>query len=310
MPKQRLEPFFLMRITWWSTLFAGAFLGIASQRIPEIKAIAEPYVDSIEKHPIVKEFKTKAQSLFPQLEVASGPIEYSHYSEGQPLLGQPISSFIIHRPGYSAGYDGRTRNPIWVYEHLTADNLKGNTDRSQLVFHEDETIPKHLRAVPEDYKGHGLDHGHMAPAADHATNLQTMNDTFYLTNICPQCPQLNRDYWAKLEKQARDFTREYPHVYVITGPLYLPYQEGKRRFVKYQVIGTNEVAVPSHFFKVIATEDDQGKRKVQAYILPNTVIPTHTPLETFKTTTQKVEKAAGILLFNQNSNATEKNNPY
>ena len=139
----------------------------------------------------------------------------------------------------------------------------------------------------------------MAPAADHRSSPEAMNDTFYLTNMCPQCPQFNREYWSKLERHVRDLTKEYLNIYVVTGPLYLPYSEGKRRFIKYQVIGSNDVAVPSHFFKVIALENGQGKKEIRAYVMPNTFIPSNTPLENFRTTAEKVEKAAGLILFNQ-----------
>ncbi len=57
-------------------------------------------------------------------------IDNSFFSQEIPLPGQPISSFIIHRPGYSFGYDARNRNPSWVYEHLTAESIKGETKRS------------------------------------------------------------------------------------------------------------------------------------------------------------------------------------
>jgi endonuclease G, mitochondrial len=53
----------------------------------------------------------------------------------------------------------------------------------------------------------------MAPAADHRANTESMADTFYLTNMCPQCPQFNRGYWKKLEKYVRDLTKSYTHVH-------------------------------------------------------------------------------------------------
>lgn len=301
MAKQKKSHFILMRASWWSTFLAGAVIGITSQRIPEFKSYTDDFIHPIETNEVFQELKNKLGNYTHQFEVADHDFDYSHYKKEEPLPNHPVSSFIVHRSGYSAGYDARTRNPEWVYQHLTADNLKGNTDRSHFAFKEDNTIPEHLRATPADYKGQGLDQGHMAPAADNRANSQAMSETFYLTNICPQCPQLNREYWARLEKQIRDMTQQYSHVYVITGPLYLPYQEGKRRFVKYQVIGNNDVAVPSHFFKVMMLEDGQGKREVRAYILPNTIIPSNTPLDNFRTTVQKVEKAAGILLFNQSN---------
>ncbi len=124
-----------------------------------------------------------------------------------------------------------------------------------------------------------------------------MDDTFYMTNMCPQCPQFNRGYWAKLEKHVRDLTKDYANVYVVTGPLYLPSVEADgKRYIKYQVIGPNDVAVPTHFFKVITLEDWQGIQERRAYILPNQEIASKASLDQFKTTIQKVEKLAGFLL--------------
>lgn len=48
-------------------------------------------------------------------------------------------------------------------------------------------------------------------------------------------------------------------MYVVTGPLYLPnLVENGRKYVKYEVIGSNDVAVPTHFFKVILMEKNNG----------------------------------------------------
>ena len=298
MSTQKNTRFLLFRPSFWATLVVGATIGIASQRIPEAKVHTDELIHTIEANPIFQELKAKILANAHPVAVADEQFDNSHYQANKLHPGRPVSSFIVNRTGYSLAYDARTHNPSWVYEHLTADNIKGDTDRSQFRFKEDDTIPEHLRATPADYKGNGLDQGHMAPAADHRASSDAMKDTFYLTNICPQCPQFNRHYWAKLEKHVRDLTAIHTDVYVITGPLYLPYQEGKRRFVKYQVIGSNDVAVPSHFFKVIMLNNEKGEKQVRAYILPNTVIAPSTPLDHFRTTAQKVEKAAGLLLFN------------
>lgn len=325
MSKQKKARFIFMRPSWWSTLVIGAAIGIASQRIPEIQSYTEEFIRPIETHEVFKELLASVGHFNHNLNSEDPHSVYSHYTKENPLPTQPVSSFVIHRSGYSLAYDARTRNPAWVYEHLTSENLKGDVDRSHFSFKEDESIPEHLRATLASYRGQGLDHGHMAPAANHRSSPEAMHDTFYLTNVCPQCPQFNREYWSMLEKHIRDFTEKYQSVYVVTGPLYLPYQEGKRRFVKYQVIGPDDVAVPSHFFKIVTLEDRRGKQEILAYVLPNAVIPSDTPLSQFETTVQKVEKAAGMLFFNQppafwhlfleNGNMTrndgnEKNHPY
>jgi len=246
-------------------LFIGTILCVSSQQIPQ--AIAS-------SHEIAQ----------------SEPIAHNVH---------PVSSFHIHRQGYALAYDASRRNPLWVYEHLTAENLKGTVDRSKSDFKEDENLPEHLRAKLVDYKGSGFDRGHMAPAADHKSTIEAMDDTFYMTNMCPQCPKLNRGYWARFEKHVRDLTKDYKNVYVVSGPLYLPtIEENGKRFVKYQVIGQNDIAVPTHFFKVITIEDGQGRKETRAYILPNESIRENTPLDSFRTTIQKVEKAGGLIFSN------------
>jgi endonuclease G len=297
MPKKSFHPLFFLKPSWLLTLFLGIVLGIASQRIPEIKIYTDNVIQPIEKSGFVKQLKDKITyytETYPKVEQQE---TYTYqYTEQKPLPGQPISSFLIHRPGYSLAYDARNRNPLWVYEHLTAESVRGEADRPHANFREDDNIPQPLRATLADYRGHGLDPGFMAPAEDFRSNQEVMNDTLYLTNLCPQCPQLTRGYWAKLENHIRDLAKTHKNVYVTTGPLYLPFDDKEGRFVKYRVIGSNDVAIPSHFFKVIVLEDWQGKKETLAYILPNYEIPLNTSLDNFRTTVQKVEKAAGMIL--------------
>lgn len=45
----------------------------------------------------------------------------------------------------------------------------------------------------------------------------------------------------------------------------------------------NNVAVPTHFFKVVVGEmDGSGDLEMEAYVLPNEAIPDATPLATFQ----------------------------
>ncbi|SPJ31799.1 unnamed protein product [Candidatus Protochlamydia amoebophila UWE25] len=48
-----------------------------------------------------------------------------------------------------------------------------------MAFKEDEKIPLHLRATLADYKGSGFDRGHMAPATNHRSTFDIMEDTFF-----------------------------------------------------------------------------------------------------------------------------------
>jgi endonuclease G len=207
---------------------------------------------------------------------------------------QPAASPVIHRTGYVLDYDGRMRHAKWVYEELTAASLEGSTERAEFDFMEDPMIPPHLRASKSDYKGSGFDRGHLSPAANARSSAQVMKDTFYLSNISPQHPQLNRKYWVKLERHVREMTKSHAKVYVITGPLFLPeVDKDAKKYVRYQVIGENNIAVPTHYFKVIHGKTDE-KILTEAYIIPNLPIENNPPLQNFAVSLEKVEKAAGL----------------
>ncbi|KAJ9107065.1 hypothetical protein QFC19_002935 [Naganishia cerealis] len=232
---------------------------------------------------------------------------------------------ILKRTAYVAAYDRRLRHPSWTAEHLTAETLgkapaapvppasptspistpgKEKVDRSRSQFKEDEDVPAMFRAQLKDYFRSGYDRGHMVPAADAKTSQVAMDETFYLTNIAPQVGEgFNRHYWAYLEDFCRRLTGNFEDVV----PLYLPAQgsDGKWR-VSYEVIGNPpNVAVPTHFAKVILTSRPQntsstfgfgGPSKstsvggvaeaardisIGAFVLPNSVIPDEVPLTSF-----------------------------
>ncbi|MDF2576724.1 MAG: non-specific endonuclease [Chlamydiales bacterium] len=221
-------------------------------------------------------------------------------------FGAPIVAIPVQRSNYKLAYDGRNHTAFWVMEHLTADKLKGNTSRSS-NFKEDPSIPIEVRSTLDDYKGSGFDRGHLAPAANHKSSAQAMDDTFYLSNMSAQVPEFNRGYWSKLESYVRGLVSKHKNLYVVTGPLYLPEldKDGKK-YVKYQVIGPHNVAVPTHFFKVILAEKPSGHLKFEAYVLPNKKIDDYIPLEKFSTTVQQVEKLAGLIFFNKIDNGLKK----
>lgn len=196
----------------------------------------------------------------------------------------------IYRNGYVIGYDTRTKNPRWVYERLTLANFS-HKKRRGTQFKEDPRIPELFRATKKDYQHSGFDRGHLASAASHTNIGEALSETFFLSNVSPQVPAFNRGYWKTLEKHVRVLAQRHGIVEVVTGPLFLSEQNPKdgKRYVTYQVIGDNEVAVPTHFFKAI-----QYNSSTDAYILPNKCIPSTTPLGQFKSTIQKIEKASGI----------------
>lgn len=71
-------------------------------------------------------------------------------------------------------------------------------------------------------------------------------------------------------------------MYVCTGPLYLPQREvDGKMYVRYQVIGKNSVAVPTHFFKIVVYEQEDHSLAMESYVMPNQKIDNETPLKAF-----------------------------
>lgn len=213
----------------------------------------------------------------------------------------PVSDTLSSLP-FTGAFDRRTRNPSWVAEHITPQSLaQHNADRKNSTFFEDTTIPAAFRAKLSDYFRSGYDRGHQVPAADAKWSQDAMDGTFALSNMCPQVGEgFNRDYWAHFEEFCRNLTKKYPSVRIVTGPLYLPHRDadGKWR-VSYEVIGNPpNVAVPTHFYKVIYGEDGTGNPRsnvaLGAFVLPNARIPNDKRLSDFEVPLEAVERASGL----------------
>lgn len=215
--------------------------------------------------------------------------------ELEDLNPLPVSEYILERKAYVLAYDGERKQARWVYEHLMEENLEKNVDRKGMKFRADPDLPKQLQSQKADFNKSGFDRGHLCPAADANFDEKALKETFYFSNISPQTPSFNRSMWGKLEREVRDLLVQHEELHVYTGPLYLPYEENSKMYVKYEVIGKNHVAVPTHFFKVVLKQTDTQRVPLVAFILPNEEIEEGSELEDFLTTVAKVEQVAGFL---------------
>nr|ACO15198.1 Endonuclease G, mitochondrial precursor [Caligus clemensi] len=219
-------------------------------------------------------------------------------------FGFPSLDTIRSRKDYVISYDRRNRTPNWVFEHLTPESVKKNdsVDRNLCSFREDDSIHPYFRSLNSDYKYSGFDRGHLAAAGNHRQSQEHCDDTFYLSNMSPQVGSgFNRDKWEHLERYVRKLAKRSSNVYVCTGPLYLPKMESDGKvYVKYQVIGQSNVAVPTHFFKVIVTESEADSQlELESFVLPNEKIDDSAPLSQFYVPPESLERASGLLFFDK-----------
>lgn len=161
-----------------------------------------------------------------------------------------IPSQLLYREGYTASYNIETRTPNWVAWQLTAAHTNGTAKRGGIGFHPDEDVPE-PRVDTYDYMRSGYDRGHMCPAGDNHWSQLAMEQSFLMTNVCPQDNTLNSGLWNTIEKQCRTWAEKYGKVYIVCGPIYFN--------KKHKTIGKNKVQVPEAFFKVVLCLQDEPK---------------------------------------------------
>ncbi len=149
-------------------------------------------------------------------------------------------------------HDDESRIPEWVTYHLTAEAMVGEAERSD-NFRPDPDLPEGARADLADYVGSGYDRGHMAPAAAFKRSDAAMSQTFVLSNMVPQTPSLNRQMWRLLEEDVRELATAAGSIWVFTGSLFLKNDGSPIEPITF--IGSNRVAVPIHFYKVILADN-------------------------------------------------------
>ncbi len=136
------------------------------------------------------------KSLAPQVLPAAARVEkdLSPSTILQYGLPGPIAD-VGARLGFVSGYDRQRRNPAWVAEQITPESLAHRDgDRGRSSFHEDSDIPPKFRASLNDYFRSGYDRGHQVPAADCKFSQAAMDETFIMSNVCPQVGEgFNRD---------------------------------------------------------------------------------------------------------------------
>ena len=166
---------------------------------------------------------------------------------------------IIRHGGFVLSYDAARKLPKWVAYELTAEETDGDAERDELIFKMDPSYNE-TQAMREDYYDSGWTKGHMACAADFKWDSDAMEETFYLTNICPQDEELNKGDWNYLERQVRAWARRYGRVWVVCGPIV-----NKNR---YGTIGERRVVVPDGFFKAVLVPGEKEFRSI-AFVMGN-----------------------------------------
>uniref|UniRef100_A0A915CSQ3 Endonuclease n=1 Tax=Ditylenchus dipsaci TaxID=166011 RepID=A0A915CSQ3_9BILA len=138
-----------------------------------------------------------------------------------------------------------------VVEHLTPDRLvyDPSVGRSKSTFKPDTSIHTFFQSQNSDYLRSGYDRGHLAAAGNHRKSRNSIDQTFFLTNMSPQVGRgFNRDKWNDVEIHVRRLAKKNRNVYICTGPLYLPQKESDGNFYLDEIArlaSPNTIRMPS-----------------------------------------------------------------
>ena len=213
------------------------------------------------------------------------------------LLGQPrVTDLkkavkdirVLKRLAYWVGWSPTCGHPAYVaYTVPRVKTLNSAPERPPF-----ERDPEAADCPsPEDYTRSGYDRGHMAPNHLIATRYgrKAQQETFLMSNIVPQKPDLNRGPWRELEHLvAEELGNSSTDLWVITGPV--PSE-------KKSYINRGKARIPKGFFKIIA-KVKRGRLSVMGLYMPQEIRSDKNPRYCFVTIDQ-IEEMTGLDFFNE-----------
>ncbi|WP_320054015.1 DNA/RNA non-specific endonuclease [uncultured Acetobacteroides sp.] len=202
-------------------------------------------------------------------------------------------SQIVQHTGYTLSYSEANEQASWVAYVLTKEHVETRGIKRTNKFIEDPLV-KTGSATNADYAHSGYDRGHLAPAADMGWSEATMRESFFFSNMSPQEPSFNRGVWKELEEQVRAWAIDNGRLYIATGPVL---RAGLAK------IGSDGVAVPRYYYKVILDYTEPGLKAI-GFIMPNQ--GSDLPVRHFAVSVDSVEHFTGINFFYQLPDDVEK----
>ena len=198
--------------------------------------------------------------------------------------GEEVEFTVLKNRAYMVGYSERRKDPLWSAYRVKAVTNPEHLPRPSGFAMDQRTVS---RVRTDDFTRSGYQRGHMTPneaiAEDYGREAQV--ETFLLSNICPQAPELNEHVWERLEAAERKYANKLEEVWVIDGPIFGDLNGGKTERLP------AGIAVPSAFYKIVIDEEGHkgGPPRVFAVIMPQGVKGTELPQQ-FLTSVREVEK--------------------
>jgi len=207
----------------------------------------------------------------------------NNHKDGEfDYLPTSTTNAIVKHAYYTLSYSEEHEQAEWVAYHLKKEHTAYNNFKRP--YFEVDPLVKTNAASWRNYKNSGYDRGHLCPAADRKFNKKAFEETFLTSNISPQINAFNAGIWNNLEKQVRYWVKKEKDLYIVTGPVFKNTSKA---------IGSEQVTVPSHFYKIVFK--DGKKPKLIAFLLPHKA--SSKPLSKFIVPVDQLETLLGINFF-------------
>lgn len=193
---------------------------------------------------------------------------------------------VLKNEGFTVGYSELRRNPLWVAYEARPVRRRKPYQRPAGFETDERTL---ARVTTRDYSRSGYQRGHLAPSwlIAQLYGPAAQRQTFLMSNISPQRPNLNQKVWQRLEEVESDrFARWLDGVWVITGPIF----DNQVRHLR------SGVEIPDAFYRIIMDENGRDDPRMLAFIVPQNVRGDE-PLDQFVVTVDEVERQTGLDFF-------------
>jgi endonuclease G len=186
------------------------------------------------------------------------------------------TNYLSVKKGYVMSYNGVEGRANWVGWTLKASDI-GPVDRTNR-FIQDESFPRGFRIADErDYAHSGFDRGHLCNSEDRTSSEYLNEETFLMSNMFPQTPELNRGPFKFLEEYCRKLAvKRGQHLLIYTGGI-----GSKGRLA-------SGVIVPAYCWKVVYTPE-----KIWCILFPNERV-LNKNWQTYSVTLVMLEKMTGF----------------
>ena len=199
---------------------------------------------------------------------------------------------IIKRGEFVYSFNKNTGFSNWVLHRLGKDDF-GPVPRFHGPFFKDSLLPSDVsRPTNTDFEKSGYDKGHAVRSEERTTTNEVNRQTFVMSNVFPQTPELNRGPWLDcerwVEKMCKDSTYEY---WIIVGSVY---EKGKTEYLNKK---NQSFLVPQWVYKIMLVKKTDGSMEKIAVLMPNINGIRRLDWKSYIVPISKVEELTGYKFF-------------